>query len=598
VTQYHVTLNGQGYVLDLTRYRKRIRDPFVARQSSTARGAVAIADLRGPEQVLALEDWSGGEGHVVYDSANPGRFRSGSGVDGYTVPGTLRLGPHASSVGTTDANAVRSLASFKGKLYAGAANGKVYSWDGTTFAQPHTVAGGPSLTAMGVFLDELYVGNVANGNVDSFNGTAWTATRFTAGGPVFALRTHFRQAAQYLYIGASGAGTNGVGRLYYWDGSALSAGQFDPEDVDPSLLLVVGHELVVAGGDSATLNWSLYAVDDGGAGGTWRRYRALAGELYPYAGTHHDDDAYIGDLTTGRLYRWDGSALALAFQVGGAPGYAASGALVPASWRGAVWTGVVEAGGTLGVLRYDPRTGARHRALAGLTGTDWRSSAVWADRLYLGSSQAGAAKLFRVDPTLYGGSGTLTSGLIDCGLPGVSKLFRSVTLVCEAIVSGHSVQVEYQLEDTGAWTSLGTLSAVGATTATYSFGANVTGRQIALRITLTGVAGSASSPVVRQVALRYVPRPTVMREWDLGVVLEGTAELPLITLDSAPEPLTGAELTTALWSAAGAVGPVTLVDLDGLSYSVYVEDVREEVARLSQRKGYQRLGVVRLVEAA
>ena len=86
--------------------------------------------------------------------------------------------------------------------------------------------------------------------------------------------------------------------------------------------------------------------------------------------------------------------------------------------------------------------------------------------------------------------------------------------------------------------------------------------------------------------------------WTLGVLLEGTAELPLITLDGANEPLTGTQLTSALWSAAESTGPVTLVDLDGASYAVYVTDVREEMAQLSQRRGYQRLGIVSLVEAA
>ena len=87
-------------------------------------------------------------------------------------------------------------------------------------------------------------------------------------------------------------------------------------------------------------------------------------------------------------------------------------------------------------------------------------------------------------------------------------------------------------------------------------------------------------------------------EWDLAVVLEGTPELPLVTLDGSPESLTGAQLTSALWTAAGSAGPVALVDLDGSSYSVYVADVREEIAKISQKRGYQRLGLVKLVEAA
>src|SRR5690606_4398705 len=126
----------------------------------------------------------------------------------------------------------------------------------------------------------------------------------------------------------------------------------------------------------------------------------------------------------------------------------------------------------------------------------------------------------RVDPTKYGGSGTLETGLISFGLPGVSKLLRSVTIVTAPMPASCSLQVEYRLEDTGSWTTLGTLSATGATTATYSFAAGVTCRLLALRYTLTGVAGGTASPALYEVAIRYVPRPSVARAWELGVMLE------------------------------------------------------------------------------
>ena len=115
-----------------------------------------------------------------------------------------------------------------------------------------------------------------------------------------------------------------------------------------------------------------------------------------------------------------------------------------------------------------------------------------------------------------------------------------MTIVTSAIASPQSIQVEYRLEDTGGWTSLGTLSSVGATTATYPFAANTTGRQIAFRLTFTGTGGAASAATLYELSLRYVPRPAVTREWELAVVLEGTTDLPLVTLDGASEPVTGA----------------------------------------------------------
>jgi hypothetical protein len=600
MTQYHVTLNSQGYLLDLDRYVKRIREPFVGKQGA---GSVAVGDLRGPEQVLVISDWSGGEGYVQHDQDRPGRWRSGSGIDGFSTPGSLRLGPYVSVVGTTSIDALRTLQAYKTKLYAGGTAGAIYSWDGSTFTLAHTIAGTPLILAMDAFINVLYAGNGNNGNLLSFDGTTWTDVAGTAGGGIFSMRTHYREAAQYLYLGSASAGASGIGRIYYWDGAAVSTGQFDPEEAFPLAMFVLGEKLYVVAGEATSANWALYSVDDSGSGGQWRRHARIVGGGIPFSAVVHDGVAYIGDSLGGRLYSWDGSSLRIVIELAG-PGQTYSGWITaPVSWRGAVWVGIQDAsGGTLGVLRYDPTTGTISRPIAGLAGTDWRAGTVWADRLYLATTQPGAAKLMKVDPTLYGGSGTLESGLIDCGLPGVSKLLRSVTLVTGPMVSGHSVQVEYRLEDAGSWTSLGTLSTVGATTATYAFPSSTTCRQVSLRLALTGAAGTSATPVVHELALRYVPRPAITREWELAVVLEGTSELPLVTLDGEASPQTAAQLTSALWTAAGAAGPVTLVDLDGVSYPVYVHNVREEVGKISQRRaaavGYQRLGVVTLVEAA
>ena len=67
---YHVTLNGQGYVLAPDRYQKRIRDPFPSKQAA---GSVDFGDLRGPVQLMVISDWSGGEGAIQHDEAAPVR---------------------------------------------------------------------------------------------------------------------------------------------------------------------------------------------------------------------------------------------------------------------------------------------------------------------------------------------------------------------------------------------------------------------------------------------------------------------------------------------------------------------------------------------
>lgn len=610
MTQYHVTLNGQGYILDLGRYKKRVHAPFAAKSAASSE-AFAAGDLRGPEQLFTLSDWSGGEGYVQQDDAHPGRWRQGSGLDGAasvtSQVGGLRLGPRWLAPFGLGQAYCRPLCVYGGKLLIGDVAGAVYSWDGASAALLGTMAG--PATCGEVFLSKAYVGNTANGKLASWDGTTFTLTAATAGGPITTLRTHYRQAAQYLYVGSQAAGTGGVGRIYYWDGSSLSLGQLDTEEATPIASFVLGSRCYFVGADSAAPRWAIYSVDNTGSGGAWRCHARLDGG-YGVAAAVLGNTAYVTDGVGGRVWAFDGdSTVTLVKQL--SSGGASYGGILraAATWRGALWVGIRDGAG-LSLLRFDPspfgsaqggsgQAGGWSRPVTGITGTDPEAIVVWSDQLWMGTIVAPTAGVAGfVNPLTFGASGTLESSLIAFGLPGVSKLLRSVTLVCSAIVSPQTIKVEYQLEDTGGWTTLGTLSTVGATTATYSFAANTTGRQVAFRLTLTGTGGASVSPTVYQLAVRYVPRPAVTREWELAVHLEGTAELPLVTLDGAAEPLTGAQLTSALWSSAGSSGPVSLVDLDGASYSVYVQDLREEAAQISQRRGYQRLGLVTLVEAA
>ena len=598
MTQYHVTLNSQGYVLDLERYQKRPRAPFV---SKSAQGAVSFQDLRGPEQVLRLTDWSGGEGRVQHDVSAPAVYRSGAGLDGFTCPGGVQLGPYAVQLAATGENSLGPMTVYGAHLYVvGGSN--VYRWDGVTWSLAFAL--GQPITSIEVYLNRLYVGNSATGHLGRWDGTTLTLPAGAAG-PIYTLRTHYRQAAQYLYLGVAGTGVSGIGRIYYWDGGSISLGQYDTEEAFPTVSFVLGGRCYFIACDFAAQRWSLYSVDDTTAGGTWKVHDRVAGGS-PAAAAVLNGVVYIGDQVAGRIWSWDGSRLQIVRELSavGAPYGGQLRGL--AAWRGALWVGIQQGGG-IGLLRYAPsassldssgRQAAWSRPVTGLTGTDVFGLGVFADQLVVGSSQSGAARSYRIAASQYQATGQLESGLIDAGLPGTSKLLRSVTIVTSAIVSPQTVQVEYCLEDTGGWTSLGTLASVGATTATYAFAANTTCRQVAFRITLGGTAGASSSPVLYELTLRYVPRPAITREWELAVLLEGTAELPLVTLDGAAEPLTGAQLTTALWTAAGQTGPVTFVDLDGTSYQVYVDDLHEEVGKLSQRRGYQRLGMVKLVEAA
>ena len=383
--------------------------------------------------------------------------------------------------------------------------------------------------------------------------------------------------------------------MVYWDSATVSLGQFDHEEPGCDVLIPWRHHLWQFTADVNRRLGGIYSVDDSGSGGVWETHERLVGNYFT-AGCVFGDAIYLGCGLDGEIYRWDGGRLELVRRLATRDAAYAAKIVGMAVWAGALWVSIADGAGTTGLLRYDGTSWGR--PVRSLSGSTPNHLAEYQGGLYVTTAQTSAGALLRLSANQFAASGQLEIGLIACGLPGVSKLFKSVTIVTSAIVSPQSIQVEYRLEDTGGWTSLGTLSSVGATTATYTFAANTTGRQIAFRVTLGGTAGAASSPILYELTLRYVPRPAVTREWELAVVLDGTPELPLVTLDGESSPLTGAQLTSTLWTVAGSAGPVTLVDLDGASYSVYVADVREEIGKISQRRGYQRLGLVKLVEAA
>lgn len=53
----------------------------------------AVFNIRPDVLVFNWTDWSGGEGQVMFDPENPGRYYEGLGVDPWSTPGQVRVGP-------------------------------------------------------------------------------------------------------------------------------------------------------------------------------------------------------------------------------------------------------------------------------------------------------------------------------------------------------------------------------------------------------------------------------------------------------------------------------------------------------------------------
>src|SRR5439155_24251650 len=164
-----------------------------------------------------------------------------------------------------------------------------------------------------------------------------------------------------------------------------------------------------------------------------------------------------------------------------------------------------------------------------------------------------------------------------------------------ALALGQQVEVQGRFEDTGAWTSLGTSNTLGSTSATFTLPLGSAGKRWAVRVILSGLG--SNSPQLGDLVVRYQLATDPMREWTFAVILEGTAELPLVTLDGTAESKSGETVSADLWALKGQAGPLTFVDLDGASRAAWFVGYEERLAEESQRRGRQLRGVVMLVEA-
>lgn len=164
----------------------------------------------------------------------------------------------------------------------------------------------------------------------------------------------------------------------------------------------------------------------------------------------------------------------------------------------------------------------------------------------------------------YQSSGTLQTSYHEAGLPNVDKKFRDLIVVHEALPTGCSITVEYKTDESdAAWTSLGSSSTVGATSATLTFPVGFYAKKISLRITLaTSVPGS--TPTLKVTDMRYVLMPDFKYLWKMKLAcpdnlvwLDGTEP---ITTTTATNSANATSLTVTSTSGFPTQGRAVLVD--------------------------------------
>jgi hypothetical protein len=581
---YHAVLGGVGLLLEKGGYERRLGQTYAAKLATAGTNQTG----RIGDQVLELSQWDGGEGHLRHDTSTPDRYRNGSGIDPFTEEGAVGLGPHMSAIAGVTSLALNELTCmipYQGYLMLGFSNGKVYSLTGSTvtLAYDTTKAGG--IRSFMILEGNLYVGTGSDGIVYRQYGSTLTANwaanftvgPTTAGGTatvtgVYAMSMHCQEGVLAGFYTANQTATKPVrsyamiGNEPNTGGTTLPANAFLAFDSNVSVLIQYQGKLVAVSYDSTDKHWHLYEGDASTTIGWELKSRQEGG--YINVAAVLDDDLYLGDAVQGRIWKWNGSDLTLAHQLGSdlSPYTAEIKGMV--AWRGGLWVSILDTDGTCALLRFDGRD-SWSRPVTGLSGTTPGALCVYNDQLYYATNSTGAARLYKTNGT-FTSAGSVESALINADLTGTGKLWTGIKINHTALVSGQSVQVQYKTEDTGSWTSLGTSSTVGATSAEFDFPSAVTAEQIAFKILLAGAAGSSTPLKVFALVGRYMPAPGAQSEWTLRVQLYGNDGRKMPLLDGSTSPLTGEEIAAAVWGLVEAVVPVNFVDTDRQEYTVQI----------------------------
>lgn len=457
--RYQVKLDGQG---------------FLMRPGSYKRVASALAPeprTQNPELSSGWRwwhqsDWRGGEGQRVWDGER--RWRAGYGVD-ISEAGRVRLGPALAGSFTSTEDGFAAMLAFGSKLYAAAgSSGRVYSFDGSTWEVAHDTLK-TSLRSMARHGNDLYVGSGSDGLVKSFDGTSWVEALTVAGAlavPAMAGYGVWDPTAgatvPRLFLAAEYG--SGEARIHRWDGSTLTQVAGCREAMVEAMA-VYGGQLLVATSDTGNgVQGRILCFDGRSASGEWSEVAWLP-DSYVAGWVPFDNLIFCGSGTGGRIWAFDGSRMVEACCIS-APGLEYSqplralgvqaGRLYVGYNHPSQGTALLCKLGAGGVS--DPETrgrgdpGMESCQLGWWTPATWGSGgnvsamAVYGGHLQLASEATGAATIYRMDPDVHRNSGLLETSILDGGLPGVSKLLRSVTLSHDKLLPGQQLQVWFALD--------------------------------------------------------------------------------------------------------------------------------------------------------
>jgi hypothetical protein len=482
-------------------------------------------------------------------------------------------------------------------------SGKIHSsTDGTTWTTTAQDFGGNGIQCAALFNGWVLFGSIDSGALYRFDGTTWDLWTTLAGTGVSALTRGTQSAAEVLYAGMKTSA--GRGQLLRINTTASSTTIYSTTHPELPALLQVGANLWCSSmDDTAGVRGALLVYD----GATVELHTELPDNAICAFATWRDK-ILCASRTRGKL--WSLAPSDPLLQLGGQrelfriPDVEGIGGLSSYALR--IWqlsidndrihVPVVDTNG-LGTYVSEDGAGWFLPNTGGL-GQEPRGCVAFNGKLFLSTKSNAGARVYEVS-SAYPTSATLLTQWFDNDSLPTTKTFLSFTLYHSALNANESLTVDYALDGATSWTSLGVSDVDGEQSKTLTFAASVTGARIRFRITWA-LTDTTKAPRLDQFDLEWSEaEASVTRKssWEFAALFEGTAELPQVLVDQAVNPSTGAQLSDAAWVTKGKATTVAFVDLDGASYTVWVDALEEKVSQRSQREGLSTRGAFTLREA-
>jgi hypothetical protein len=242
----------------------------------------------------------------------------------------------------------------------------------------------------------------------------------------------------------------------------------------------------------------------------------------------------------------------------------------------------------VGVWLFDRRGLSLAHTVSGVTG--YRCFAVVNGLLFVGTGDDGY--VYKLNPNVYATQGWCQSSYYDANLPSIDKLYNSITIRHDPLLSGQSIVIYYKFKESDSWTTLGTSNTVDAIEKTMSFATGVYSKKISLKYEFNTTDTSAS-PKLTEVILQYTLYPTRKWTWTMRI----KAKKDLVLLDRTVDSKSPSDIRTGIEDLMSVQQLYTFVDIDSTSYTVYFNDLDQNSWVVNQSDVNEDEVVITLLEA-